>query len=168
MANAGTAFRLSFIGDVFETEDQRNWTDASFKTYSTPLSRPFPVSVAAGTVVRQSVLLEAATLERAEIVEAAAATARNGVASGPAATLVRIGGQAGRVPALAVGAGLQPELLPKIPGLDAVVVELEERTRENPPPELGRPIGGSSECSCPPGSGIGYPSRGRRPHQHCP
>lgn len=32
----GTRFRLDFHGDVFETEDQRNWTDASFKTYSTP------------------------------------------------------------------------------------------------------------------------------------
>ena len=31
-------YMLSFSGDVFETEDQRNWTDASFKTYSTPLS----------------------------------------------------------------------------------------------------------------------------------
>ena len=29
-------------GDVFETEDQRNWTDASFKTYCPPLRLPFP------------------------------------------------------------------------------------------------------------------------------
>lgn len=28
-------------GDVFEMEDQRNWTDASFKTYCTPLEIPF-------------------------------------------------------------------------------------------------------------------------------
>ena len=33
---------LTFSGDVFEMEDQRNWTDASFKTYSTPLEQPFP------------------------------------------------------------------------------------------------------------------------------
>lgn len=44
-------------GDVFETEDQRNWTDASFKTYCTPLDRPFPVEVAAGTQIRQAVAL---------------------------------------------------------------------------------------------------------------
>ncbi len=124
-ADAGTAFRLSFTGDVFETEDQRNWTDASFKTYSTPLSLPFPVDVAAGDSVRQSVLVEAATLEP-QAVEAAAVAARVEASSVPAVVSARIGGEAGRVPALAVGAGSQPGLLPAIPGLDAVVVELVE------------------------------------------
>ncbi|MET4638430.1 hypothetical protein [Mycetocola sp. 2940] len=51
---------LRFTGDVFEMEDQRNWTDASFKTYSTPLSEPFPVELARGTVVHQSVELRCA------------------------------------------------------------------------------------------------------------
>jgi hypothetical protein len=46
-----------FEGDVFETEDQRNWTDASFKTFCTPLRLPFPVEVPAGTRVRQVVTL---------------------------------------------------------------------------------------------------------------
>ncbi|KMQ51251.1 hypothetical protein CHISP_1734 [Chitinispirillum alkaliphilum] len=31
---------LSMTGGVFETEDQRNWTDASFKTYSPPIGYP--------------------------------------------------------------------------------------------------------------------------------
>ncbi len=44
-------------GDVFEMEDQRNWTDASFKTYCTPLELPFPVTVEAGTRVSQAVTL---------------------------------------------------------------------------------------------------------------
>ncbi len=44
-------------GEVFETEDQRNWTDASFKTYCTPLVLPFPVEIKAGTRIRQSVTL---------------------------------------------------------------------------------------------------------------
>ena len=35
-------------------EDQRNWTDASFKTYSTPLSEPIPVTVKAGTRISQA------------------------------------------------------------------------------------------------------------------
>jgi len=48
---------LSFAGDVFETEDQRNWTDASFKTYSTPLSLPYPVRIEEGTRITQSVRL---------------------------------------------------------------------------------------------------------------
>ena len=32
----GVATTATFAGDVFEMEDQRNWTDASYKTYSTP------------------------------------------------------------------------------------------------------------------------------------
>ena len=49
---------LAFAGDQFETEDQRNWTDASFKTYSTPLARPYPARVDKGTIVTQSVSLK--------------------------------------------------------------------------------------------------------------
>ncbi|HLL45012.1 MAG TPA: hypothetical protein VK369_17800, partial [Segetibacter sp.] len=41
----GVDAQLTFEGDVFETEDQRNWTDASYKTYSRPLELPFPVWV---------------------------------------------------------------------------------------------------------------------------
>jgi len=48
---------LGFQGETFETEDQRNWTDDSFKTYGTPLELPFPVDIAVGDVVSQSVLL---------------------------------------------------------------------------------------------------------------
>ena len=33
-------------------EDQRNWSDASFKTYSRPLALPFPYPVAAGEVLQ--------------------------------------------------------------------------------------------------------------------
>jgi len=40
--------RLSFSGEVFETEDQRNWTDASFKTYCRPQSEPKPYVLRAG------------------------------------------------------------------------------------------------------------------------
>lgn len=47
--------RTECKGDVFETEDQRNWSDASFKTYSTPLDLPFPAPVRAGTRVWQQV-----------------------------------------------------------------------------------------------------------------
>jgi D-apionolactonase len=47
---------LAFEGEIFETEDQRNWTDASFKTYSTPLALPYPVWVEKGTLIRQKVL----------------------------------------------------------------------------------------------------------------
>ena len=42
-------------GETFEMEDQRNWTDGSFKTYCTPLEKPYPVAIDAGTVIEQSV-----------------------------------------------------------------------------------------------------------------
>jgi hypothetical protein len=48
---------VRFAGDVFEMEDQRNWTDASFKTYSTPLALPFPIEVKKGTRISQAVTL---------------------------------------------------------------------------------------------------------------
>jgi D-apionolactonase len=49
---------LRFNGDVFEMEDQRNWTDASFKTFCTPLRLPYPVEISAGSDVKQSVTLQ--------------------------------------------------------------------------------------------------------------
>ena len=51
--------QLDFEGDIFETEDQRNWTDASFKTYSTPLSVPFPARLEKGTKICQKVTFNA-------------------------------------------------------------------------------------------------------------
>lgn len=54
---AGLWAHVRFEGDVFEMEDQRNWTDASFKTYCTPLAIPYPVRLEPGTKVRQKVSL---------------------------------------------------------------------------------------------------------------
>lgn len=51
----GVGVEVRFAGDVFETEDHRNWTDANFKTYGTPLSLPFPIEVTAGSEVHQRV-----------------------------------------------------------------------------------------------------------------
>jgi D-apionolactonase len=48
---------VTFGGDIFETEDQRNWTDASFKTFCTPLRIPYPVEIITGTKISQSVTL---------------------------------------------------------------------------------------------------------------
>ena len=49
---------VRFSGDIFETEDQRNWTDASYKTYSTPLRLPFPAQVQQGDKISQSLTLK--------------------------------------------------------------------------------------------------------------
>lgn len=54
----GVWAELEFEGDVFEMEDQRNWIDASFKTFCTPLRMPFPVKVKQGTRVKQEVRLK--------------------------------------------------------------------------------------------------------------
>jgi hypothetical protein len=48
---------LNFSGDTFETEDQRNWSDASYKTYCTPLSLPFPVKLEKGERINQKIEL---------------------------------------------------------------------------------------------------------------
>ncbi|HSU05471.1 MAG TPA: hypothetical protein VLI93_07850 [Acetobacteraceae bacterium] len=53
--SAGLMIETRFEGEVFEMEDQRNWSDASFKTYSRPLTLPFPYAIRDGETVRQSV-----------------------------------------------------------------------------------------------------------------
>lgn len=53
----GVRAEIRFEGDVFEMEDQRNWTDASYKTYCTPLHLPFPIEVPKGTRVSQSITI---------------------------------------------------------------------------------------------------------------
>jgi hypothetical protein len=44
-------------GGVWETEDHRNWLDASFKTYFRPLMLPWPYTVKAGEKIEQRVSL---------------------------------------------------------------------------------------------------------------
>lgn len=48
------SIELNLSGDLFELEDQRNWGDASFKTYCTPLRLGFPRQFAKGTVIRHA------------------------------------------------------------------------------------------------------------------
>ena len=52
---AGLKATVRMEGDTFETEDHRNWTDASFKTYVRPLARPWPYTLEAGRPVTQSI-----------------------------------------------------------------------------------------------------------------
>jgi len=44
-------------GDTFEMEDQRNWTDASYKTYVRPLALPWPYVLRPGETLSQRVAL---------------------------------------------------------------------------------------------------------------
>jgi hypothetical protein len=70
---AGVEAEVRMEGETFETEDQRNWSDASFKTYGTPLHLPLPVEVAEGTRVAQSVSVSLFGLTAAPVRQAAAA-----------------------------------------------------------------------------------------------
>jgi hypothetical protein len=57
LVEPGVWAEVRFSGEVFEMEDQRNWTDNSYKTYSTPLELPSPVWLPAGTRIEQSITL---------------------------------------------------------------------------------------------------------------
>jgi len=52
---SGIDTEITFQGEVFEMEDQRNWCDASFKTYCRPLSLPIPYRLSAGEIRRQEI-----------------------------------------------------------------------------------------------------------------
>jgi hypothetical protein len=49
--------QLHFEGDIFETEDQRNWSDSSYKTYSTRSDIPIPVDVHQGDTIEQIITI---------------------------------------------------------------------------------------------------------------
>jgi hypothetical protein len=104
---------VRFAGDVFEMEDQRNWTDASYKTYNRPLALPFPYRLAAGERVRQ----------RVELLAVADGSRR---ARGDDTTIVLA--VDGTVPDIAVGAATAPtpaQAPPPQPVGSAVLVELD-------------------------------------------
>ena len=54
------------VGKVLEAEDQRNWTDNTYKIYSGSLSEPFPFIMSAGVVWTQSADFEVGVSKRVE------------------------------------------------------------------------------------------------------
>jgi hypothetical protein len=89
---SGVTVATRFEGDVFEMEDQRNWSDASFKTYSRPLALPFPYMIRSGETVRQTVQLGVAGVVPTDVRRA------------DSLVRVRIGDPAGvRLPRLGIG-----------------------------------------------------------------
>lgn len=52
---SGARVEFRFIGEEFELEDQRNWTDGAFKTYGTPLALGPPPPLARGDRLTQSI-----------------------------------------------------------------------------------------------------------------
>jgi D-apionolactonase len=85
-------------GDAFEMEDQRNWSDASYKTYVRPLELPWPYELKAGAEARQRVTLTIIAGERAR----RRRPARDGTPVG-----VRLGAAKGRMPGM--GLMIAPE-----------------------------------------------------------
>ncbi|MBE2276675.1 MAG: hypothetical protein IAE87_10290 [Rhodobacteraceae bacterium] len=69
----GLAVETRFEGDIFEMEDHRNWSDASFKTYSRPIGLPYPYLLDPAAPVTQTVTVTmtdtGATAPAASVVE---------------------------------------------------------------------------------------------------
>lgn len=65
----GVSTVFAFDGDQFEMEDQRNWTDASFKTYSTPLALGWPHPAVAGQRLSQTVRMRVTGRPRTLVAE---------------------------------------------------------------------------------------------------
>lgn len=97
-------------GDSFEMEDQRNWSDASYKTYVRPLALPWPYVLPAGAPVRQLVRLD---------IEAKGASA--GAKRDDEPVTVTLDGTQGRLPAF--GLVITPE--ETVASLDALDVLAE-------------------------------------------
>jgi D-apionolactonase len=54
---SGQVVSVNFAGEIFESEDHRNWSDASYKTYCTPISLPFPAQVSPGEMLSQKITI---------------------------------------------------------------------------------------------------------------
>jgi hypothetical protein len=72
-------------GDTFEMEDQRNWTDASYKTYVRPLALPWPFVIAKGETIDQTVtLMVSGTVRQIEAIDRRLTLVVGGPANGRA------------------------------------------------------------------------------------
>ena len=122
----GLEVAIEFEGDVFEMEDQRNWTDASFKTYSTPLREPMPVQVRVGDRVQQTVTMFLEGMIPGELAE-----------RGDRVPTLRIGEEpVARLPPIGIGCSVDGDLLTpdETPLLQALVpthlrVDLDTRRK---------------------------------------
>ncbi|MCR6497612.1 hypothetical protein MUO32_01080 [Shinella sp. CPCC 101442] len=94
----GISAVTEFVGDIFEMEDQRNWTDGSYKTYVRPLALPWPYLVSKDQPFSQKVAVE---IQAAD--DAVPATGTSDVIT------VQLAPTARRFPE--IGVGLRPECL---------------------------------------------------------
>ena len=97
----GTHARLELTGEVFESEDHRNWSDASFKTYCTPIALPFPVTVEPAWQLEQEAVLTFTGLPALNLTPAASARLNDATriqVSNSLSPLPRVGVQLGDWP----------------------------------------------------------------------
>ena len=94
----GISAVTEFVGDIFEMEDQRNWTDGSYKTYVRPLALPWPYRVPKDEPFSQRIVV---TIEVAD--DAAPAVDASG------AITLQLTPTKHRFPE--IGVGLRPECL---------------------------------------------------------
>ncbi len=87
----GTRATCTMQGDAYEMEDQRNWSDASYKTYVRPLARPWPYTLPKGVPVLQSVTLAISGNQPAA------------TSADPGRVRISIGREQGRFPAIGLG-----------------------------------------------------------------
>ena len=90
----GLKVTCTMRGDTFEMEDQRNWTDASYKTYVRPLGLPHPFTLKAGEIIEQAVDLRFEGTAPPRAAETGDATPEVSVA---------VGVRSGPVPQVAMG-----------------------------------------------------------------
>ena len=80
-------------GDAYEMEDQRNWSDASYKTYVRPLRRPWPYQLEKGQKFTQAVSLSFSGRPSAE----------SNAGNEDNTAVVTIGEASGVVPSIGIG-----------------------------------------------------------------
>jgi hypothetical protein len=116
----GIRVEIAFAGETFEMEDQRNWSDASFKTYCRSLFAPHPYRIAAGETVRQRIEIKLS------------GTPAPAAQAGETAML-RLGGEAGHVPAVRLAAQhdwLPDESPPELQALEPLALTLRLDARQ--------------------------------------
>lgn len=114
----GVTCTVVMEGDAFEMEDQRNWSDASFKTYIRPLSKPRPFTITKD--MRDSQRVEIRFSGKPAVAGAA----------GKSGHAVRLGNVIGRMPRIACFV-LPPELgaarsvASKLPAVQDIVLRYD-------------------------------------------
>lgn len=128
--HGGVRASVTFSGDVFEMEDQRNWCDASYKIYNRPLDLPFPYRIAAGEKIVQEISIVAdSPVPRTDETRPASATG----AAGPCPLGALLSATAPTVlPRISIGASTTYRSSPGAPvssadGISYLTVEVSDR-----------------------------------------